>query len=226
MLARTGAMLSRRAPLVASRQMRQLSVLNVSAVQDSISQMKADIDKPAPLAYTPDQARADADAGKLDVGKIGELFNFMPDDTKKEAMKMASEINRMKREARDMAPVDFDWAALEASTGDSDYVAVMKSTFEAEMKIFQDSAAVTLDSKPAIEKQIGDSFRKSGGLFASAAAIETQAEADQAKLVQQLEDLESQMTTVEDVTIAELLERDPEMRAEVEAEIAAHNWAP
>jgi len=32
--------------------------------------------------------------------------------------------------------------------------------------------------------------------------------------------------SVEDVTIAELLEKDPEMRKEVEAEIAAHNWAP
>ena len=77
---------------------------------------------------------------------------------------MASEINRMKREQAGLTPVTFDWADLEARTGDKDYVDVIKSTYETEMKIFHESAAATLAEKPIIEKQIAASFRKPGGM--------------------------------------------------------------
>jgi hypothetical protein len=75
-----------RAPTLASRVMapgRQMCTLNLSAVQQSIAQIKSEISKPPELVYSEAQVTADAQAGKIDVNKIGELFNFLPEKTKR-----------------------------------------------------------------------------------------------------------------------------------------------
>jgi hypothetical protein len=141
-------------------------------------------------------------------------------------MKMAMDINRMKRERDNTTAVPFDWAELEAQTGDKEFVNVIKHTYETELKMFQDVASGLLAQKPEFQAQLAAQFHAKGGLFDTAAQLEREAEAEQKSLLAQLEELEGQMGSVEDITIAQLLDKDPEMRKQIEAEIEAHNWAP
>lgn len=196
--------------------------LNLETVQQSISQIKAEISSPAELVYTPAQAAADAEAGKLDINKISELFKDFPAESKKEAMKMASAINESQRQLANKLPVDFNFAEIEATEG-KEFHDAFKAVHDAEVDRANTYQEELKAERPKIEAQISAAFQE---MRVKAAEAEKNANAEKLSLITQLEELSLQMQSAEDITIAELLENDPEMRKEVEAEISANNWAP
>jgi len=216
-----------RAPTLASRvASRRMSTLNVASVTEAVAKLKAEMATPKGLDYTAEQVTADAANGKIDVSKIGSLFEFLDDDIKKDAMKTAAEINHMKRKMAEPGKAPFDWAAMEADTGDKDLVAAIKGIYEQELLMFRKHAEKNVEKKAEVMKTIKADFAKPGGLYEQATKFEKDAHEEKLQLIVQLEELESQLKTVEDITIAELLENDPTMRKEVEEEIAGNNWAP
>ena len=163
---------------------------------------------------------------------------------------MANEINRMDREIKASAEKkEIDWATLEAENADDpDFLAMLKQIAAAEAEMFAKASADLLAEQPKLEKEISDHFNKEGGLLSVSAEIEAAAKKEMEDVIHKLEVLEDQMKvapphpppcaravahaciatwqTIDDVTVAEMLEKDPEMRKEIEEEIKNHNWAP
>ena len=75
-----------------------------------------------------------------------------------------------------------------------------------------------------MEKEVAQAFKGAGGFLEMASNEEKAATAAMLKCVADLEKLEVDALSLRDVTIAEILDREPELRAEIEEEIKNNNW--
>jgi hypothetical protein len=193
-------------------------------VAAKLEEMKA-TDLSPKSAYPAAQFKADLAAGTVDTDKLGEALSFH-EDTKKLALRMVGQLKKSQMDAAAKAgSMEIDWAAWEEKIGDAEMLADMKVTYEANMKAFDDAADKKIaEQVKAFTSKMEASFGGPDGIFKAAGAIETEARANIASAIAELEVLEKQIEGVSTQTIAEILEMEPEMRKEIEEEMANHQW--
>jgi hypothetical protein len=101
----------------------------------------------------------------------------------------------------------------------------VQGIFETELKKAQADTKGTQEIE-AVLKQWNAAFEGKDGLLELATKEEKAAEAGLLQVVADMEKLELDVVGVADVTIGEILAREPELRAEIEKEIKNNVWAP
>jgi len=171
--------------------------------------------------YDPATFSADLKAGKVDTGLLSSTMDFS-DEYKKASLSAYMKITAMKNAA---SPAEPDWSKYEG-TLDADMIASVKKMVAAEVEAVKS----TLPEYTAELDASFDEFKKAvngpGGLMEIAKTREAAAATGLTDIVAELEILKKDIAGVKTLTIAEILENEPELRKEVEAEIAEHNWAP
>jgi len=189
-------------------------------VQTLISDLKAGSSY---SGYEPDQFAADVKAGKVNTTLLADTFDFS-DEYKKHAMKTYQEMVAAKME--NAKPVkEIDWSEFEGIL-DADLLADVKSTvatmqeevLKKEHPIFKEFDQMAADFKVGVDGP--------GGLMEMARKREAAGSAGIEGIITELETLEKDIAGLKTMTIAEILENEPELRKEVEAELSEHNWAP
>ena len=80
-----------------------------------------------------------------------------------------------------------------------------------------------LEIKDALHKAL---HRPKDGIYALAAEHEKESRESMVASLAAMEKLAVECEALKDMTVAEVLERDPEIRAQIEEEIRNHVWAP
>jgi len=172
--------------------------------------------------YDETKFAADLEAGTVDTGLLTDTMDFS-EEYKRHALKLYQGISLSKIELAKPAK-EIDWAYY-SSTLDPDLVAEVKKISEKEKEaVLKDpSHFVELDAN---EKTYDAGVNGAGGLMEVAKGREVAAQAGLVSIISDLEVLETDIANLKTMTIAEILENEPELRKELEAEIAEHNWAP
>ena len=137
-------------------------------------------------------------------------------------MKLNSGMSMMNKEMADATAGDF--SAWETKI-DASVVAQVKSICDSELATAM-AALESSDEVSNLEKEVMSAFTGSDGLLELASKEEKAAEAGLLQCIADMEKLEVDVAGVADVTIGEILDREPELRAEIEEEIKNNVWAP
>ena len=137
-------------------------------------------------------------------------------------MKLNQQTAMMSKEMQTPPAVDF--SSFESKL-DADVVAQVKAIYEKELGTAM-TALEASDDVAKLDKEIMGAFTGSDGLLELASKEEKAAEAGLVQCIADMEKLELDVVGVADVTIGEILDREPELRAEIEEEIKNNVWAP
>lgn len=207
---------------VSSRNMCAPAVPLVDQIKADLESMKAQLETKATAGYTPEAYSSAAKAGTVDASLLSQTVDFS-DEARKTVMKMNMETNKMNMEiAQSVDGPDFSVWEGKLSP---EIVSQVKAVFEAELAAAQGELEASTEVED-LKKEVGAAFEGSGGLFELASKEEKAAEAGLLQCIADMEKLEVDAQGVASVTIAEILEREPELRAQVEEEIKNNVWAP
>lgn len=171
--------------------------------------------------YTAAAFDKDLAAGKPDLAKVQEALAFSG-VAQKLLSKMVNEMNAAKN-APPEPTIDFaEWSTKIETPG---LVEEIKAIYEKEL-VGADFEAKAKGELESMQSALKTAFSGSDGLYEKARAEEKAADAGLLQCVADLELLEKQIGGVSEQTIAEILEMEPELRKELEAELDASNWAP
>ena len=137
-------------------------------------------------------------------------------------MKLNTGMSMMRKEMAEATAGDF--SSWEGKI-DPSVVAQVKSICDAELATAM-AALESSDEGSKLEKEVMSAFTGSDGLLELASKEEKAAEAGLLQCISDMEKLEVDVAGVADVTIGEILDREPELRAEIEEEIKNNVWAP
>jgi hypothetical protein len=202
----------------------------VHEIREAVADMKAKIEaKPAAgEVYTPETFEADLKSGKVDVSLLSNTLSDFDVTARKLAMKCVSDMSTMAREKaeEEATMAGYDWSQWERKGLDSAVVsevrAIMEQGVAAEQQLVPE---LTKENQlDEMEKEIVQAFKGPGGFLETASAEEKAATAAMLTCISDMEKLEVDAVGLRDVTIAEILEREPELRAEIEEEIKNNNW--
>jgi len=199
-----------------------------SKLAESIETAKGIIDSPkGASAYPLDKLAADIEKGSVDVLKIGEVFGDS-DKMKKTAMSQASKTNELKKKIADfkMPTVNWDeWQTKFASMPGT--VDKIKEHFEAEqVKFNAEMDKMEADMIVKGKAELDKIYTGPSGLIAKAEAADKEEAEYRVQLLAQLENLLHEAKNIETLTIAEILEKNPEWQKAIEEDLMNHNWAP
>jgi len=208
---------------VAQRNLCAPVVPLVDEVRADLTMMKEKIELKTQVGYTPEAFSAALAAGTVDASLLSQTMDFS-DEARKMVMKLNMECASM---AKDMATeTSIDLASDPKLAGvDPAIVAKVQSILGSELE----AAMKENDSSTEIgnlQKEISALFSGSDGLFELASKEEKAAEAGMLQCIADMEKLEVDVQGVSNVTIGEILDREPELRAEIEEEIKNNVWAP
>lgn len=207
---------------VSSRNMCAPAVPLVDQIKADLESMKTQVENKVSKGYTPEAYSAAAQAGTVDASLLSATIDFS-DEARKTVMKLNMETNKMNQEIATAADgPDFDSWAGKISP---EVVSQVKAVFEAELAAAQGDLQSSTEVDD-LKKEVTAAFEGSGGLFELASKEEKAAEAGLLQCIADMEKLELDAQGVASVTIAEILEREPELRAQVEDEIKNNVWAP
>lgn len=207
---------------MSSRNMCAPAVPLVDQIKADLETMKSQLDAKVTPGYTPEAYSAAVQAGTVDASLLSATMDFS-DDARKTVMKLNMETNKMNQEIA-KAVDGPDFASWEGKLS-SEVVAQVKGVFETELAAAQGELESSTEVDD-LKKEISAAFEGSGGLFELASKEEKAAEAGLLQCIADMEKLELDAQGVASVTIAEILEREPELRAQVEDEIKNNVWAP
>ena len=114
-----------------------------------------------------------------------------------------------------------DWEHFEDAINDP-VVAEMKAIYETTMK--EAEAGPIADFEKDQQKMVATTKAAFEEMFAEGRKAEAASQAGMEQAIQDITALGSQMTGLKEQTIAEVLEADPAMRAEIEEEMKNHQW--
>jgi len=217
------ALRSARAPLrrALTRNMCAPAVPLVDTVRDDLAMMKEKIAAKAAVGYTPEAFSAAVSSGTVDPSLLSTTMDFS-DDARKMAAKLTTQASLWSKEMEKGQVADF--SAYEGKVDDA-ILAEVKGIFESELAKAQSdpsgSAAIA-----AVQAEWTSAVEGSDGLLELAAKEEKAAEAGLLQCITDMEKLEVDVQGVAEVTIGEILDREPELRAEIEEEIKNNVWAP
>lgn len=199
----------------------------LSNLEDAIARAKVVVASEAMVAYEPSEFSADASAGKINVLKLGEVFKDDP-DAKKDMMKKASMINDLTKKVAAGATGEIDFADMDAkfaSVGLPGVVVGIKPQYEAHLstlkKMCDDGLAKDIAD---VDAQLKSIFQGSNGLIAHGEARDKAIAAAKVAMLEDLENLASETKNLDDLTVAELLEKNPAWKEAIEEDLKNHNW--
>jgi len=183
--------------------------------------MKEKITAKTDVGYTPEAFSAALASGTVDTSLLSSTIDFS-DDARKMAMKLNTQAAMWAKEMEGGQVADF--SAFDGKV-DAAIIAEVKSIFETELaKAQADTSA--MDEIAAVQKEWTAAVEGPDGLLDLAGKEEKAAEAGLLQCIADMEKLELDVQGVADVTIGEILDREPELRAEIEEEIKNNVWAP
>jgi len=193
----------------------------IDEVRADLAMMKQKATEKVDPGYTPEAFSAALAAGTVDTVLLSKTMDFN-DEARKLVMKLNMGVANMTKEMA--TPFEADFSAMESKLDSSvvaEVAAIYSSELEAAMKS-SDAATSILD----LEKELSAMFTGSNGLFELASKEEKASEAGMLQCIADMEKLELDVQGVSSVTIGEILDREPELRAEIEEEIKNNVWAP
>jgi len=198
----------------------------VKGIEDAIVEAKAAIASPPELPYTLAALQADAEKGTVNTMKLGEIFSFDP-EIKKMVLQAASSINGAAN-AKPAKGINWDaWDAKFTAAGQPGVIGSLRSEFEPIFMELQKEVDSRIEETLAEKRaELNAEFNGAGGLIADAKKHDAQeAEAKKAAVLH-LEDMLYQAQNAENLTVAEMLEKNPDWREAIEEDIKNHNWSP
>jgi len=196
-------------------------------MKDDIVDMKAKIAaSSAGDGYAIGEFEAAAKAGTVDMSKLSATLGDFNDLARKMIVKLTNKSADM---ANNMVEVDvgaLDWSKYEGKVSDPTVVAKVKAILEKQVTEAASAELPMAKDLDEIEAKIVNEFNKPDGIFELASKEEKAAEATLLECVAEMEKLSVDADGISEVTIAEILEREPELRAEIEEEIRNNVWAP
>lgn len=202
----------------------------VTEIREAIAHMKAQIElKPAEgSVYTAATYESAMKAGKIDAALLSSTLSSIDISAKKLALKCVADSASMAKEKAEEEAImaGYDWSQWEKKGLDASVVAEVKSIMEsglaAEKALMPE--LIKENKLDELQKEVTSAFKGPGGFLELAAAEEKAAKAGMLSCLEAMEKLEVDAVSIRDVTIAEILEREPELRAEIEEEIRNNNW--
>jgi len=197
----------------------------VDEIRADIADMKAKIAgegvKKA-AGYSAAEFEAAMNAGSADPSMVNAALEGFPDEARKMVLKNVAASAKIMKDLE--VDTSVDWAAWEAKLG-AELVAEVKAITEKSVAAAQadtgDDAMVA-----GLTAEVNDAFKGPNGLFELASKEEKAAAAGMEAILTEMEQMESYVEGVSDLTIADILEREPELRAEIEEELKNDVWAP
>jgi hypothetical protein len=183
------------------------------------------------IIYSVEQQKRDQTAGLVNVSKVAALFGDEP-ELKQKMVAEATKFNTLSKLLKDsedrVAAADIDWGVLTtkaAKMGSGDnYLAAEQAKYEKEMA----------DLEAKAEKDVAEARAKMEAAWSKAeaammkAVVEMQQEEAKSKIhyFESLKQLLVEAKNIDTITVADLLEKNPEWRIAIEEDIKNHNWAP
>merc|ERR1711892_173699 len=161
--------------------------------------------------YTEEKLAADLEAGSVDSSALKEMFGFN-DHLMKTVLQTVGKYNTDKAKM----------VENEKSAIDDPIVGEMKACYDKAMKDAE--AGPIAEYEKDQQKMVAQTKDIFEGLFAEGRKAEAESQAGMEQAIKDLTALGSQMTGLKEQTIAEALESDPAMRAEIEEEMKNHQW--
>jgi hypothetical protein len=202
----------------------------LTEIREAIADMKEKAEaKPAEgSAYTASSFQAALGSGKVDISLLSTTLGSFDISARKLALKCVADSATMTREKAEEEAVmaAYDWSTWEKKGLDASVVAEVKAIMAeglAKEKTLMPEL-IKENKLDELQKEITDAFKGPGGFLELAAAEEKAAKAGMLACLADMEKLELDAVGIREVTIAEILEREPELRAEIEEEIKNNNW--
>jgi len=196
----------------------------VKGIEDAIVEAKAAAASTPTLPYSQADLEADAASGSINVMKLGEIFKN-DGEMKGKVLEAAKYIN-----AGAKAPANFDWDAWDAKFTAAGLPGVVDS-FKEEVNPMLEKLNAQLDERTEeiIAKQVAsfdEKLNAPDGLLAKAKKIDEQCAEGKKASILKLEELLYQAQNADKLTVAEMLEKNPDWREAIEEDIKNHNWSP
>ena len=200
----------------------------VTEIREHVADMKAKMAAGSGETYTPEAFESAFKAGTVDVSLLSTTLNDFDATAKKLAIKCVTDATSMLKEkaSEEAIMADYNWDQWVAKGLDPALVAEVKAILaegvEEEKALLPD--LLKENGLDTLEKEIGEAFKGPDGYLELASKEELAAKAGMEKVIADLEKLEVDAVGLREVTIAEILEREPELRAEIEEDIANNKW--
>jgi len=190
----------------------------VTQVKETIADAHAKLSSKQPEVYPIADFKKDLENGTVDSALLSKAMSF-DEEAKKVAAKIVGKLNAFKNTP---PAKEIDFGAWESKLSSPTAAAEVKAVYDQWVAESANNAALE-DAYNTDLANIKSGFQE---LYKSAAAQEKAAAAGILDSITQLELLENQVANVKEQTIAEILEAEPELRAELEEEIKNNVWAP
>merc|ERR1719203_150147 len=166
---------------------------------------------PTPKTYQPADFEKDLAKGTIDVMKIGQIYQ----DVK--------EI-----ESFQMPTIPWDEYDTElAAKGMPGFVKAVKPKWEAFDAEYRSKLSAAKEKFVAeAEVEMKKVFEGPTGVIAQFKQMEKDVQDSKVKILAELESMYSDMEDLDNLTIADILEKNPEWLAAIEEDLKSHNWSP
>jgi hypothetical protein len=197
------------------------------AITDFTTKME---NPPPPPDYTVAQIQADAETGSINVSKVGEIFGSHEPEQRKIMMTIASRINELARGIQDtkVESIDWDmWTERYTSIGMGEFIEKFKAdALAAEAEQEAEIAAENEKLMAEWTSEITKVMEGPKGLKAAYTEMESRCKKIQADTISTLEEMKTDAMEIDTLTIASILEKNPEWKAAIEEDISNNIWDP
>lgn len=199
-------------------------------IEEAITLAKQVIEKPlAGSIYPPDQYSADLENGTIDLTRLGKLFSE-DDAFKKEMVGLAARSNETVQAIKALKEPTIDWAGYDAkftAMGMPTVVSELKAEYEAAQPAFIKEVEKARDDLLAkYDAEYKTIVDGPNGILADLDRIAKEEAANKVKILEELQEMMYETQNIDTMTIAEILEKNPEWRIAIEEDIKNHNWSP
>jgi len=179
-------------------------------------------------SYSEAEVTADIAKGAVNSLKLGDVFSG-DDELKKDMVKMAGQLNTTKAAIASQKLPEVNWdkydRVFNENGMDPGLVDALKKTFLQEEKNFMSSLEKAKQADLAKgTADINALFDGANGITAQFKSVDDKLNADRVGYLAELEGLLHESANVDTLTIAEILEKNPEWQAAIEEDIKNHNW--
>jgi len=183
---------------------------------------------PTKSSYSAEDVKADVANGTINSSKLGQMFAD-DEDMKKDMMKRAGQINTLKMQLASHKLPEINWDKYNKILSENGMAAgtidTLKATFAEQEAGFisavQQSKSLDIDAGTA---EVNRLFDGANGITDQFKAVDAKLNADRVSSLAQLEELLHESTNIDTLTIAEILEKNPEWQKAIEEDIKNHNW--
>jgi len=180
--------------------------------------------KPSAPPYEFEKFKSDVMNGTVDISAYQKALETPIDpegNIKKMGMKLYGDL--VKLQSTNLEPIKLDWDKWADKLGD-DFVAEVKAEFDKSVsEVTKALAAKQAENSAQLEALYKKNMAEAEKVSASYKQV---AEEGRLHAIEKMEDLVKEAENLKEMTIAEIIENDPEMRKQIEDDIKNNVWAP